>query len=86
MNKHVGQDFDEFLQEEGLLDEISSLAHAKVQLLKDLAAIEERIKVELSIEPQDIPGLLEKSLIPEYDLIQQWIMTRGALINFEVEE
>jgi antitoxin HicB len=67
MNKYTGSDFDEFLREEGILEEVTARAHKRLLALQlDEAMEQSRItKTELAERLQTSRSQLDRLLDPD---------------------
>jgi DNA-binding Xre family transcriptional regulator len=81
-NKHAGSSFDEFLEEEGIAEEVENGAVKKLIAFQLLAALEtEHIsKTELAARLQTSRAALDRLLDPENDAVTLQTLKRAAAV------
>lgn len=67
MNKHTGSSFDDFLEEEGILDEVSARAHKRLLALQlqDIMKESKISKTSLAMKLKTSRSQLDRLLDPE---------------------
>jgi predicted XRE-type DNA-binding protein len=67
MNKHTGSDFDDFLKEEGILEEVTARAHKRLLSLQVTEAMEasKMSKVQLAEKLQTSRSQIDRLLDPD---------------------
>jgi antitoxin HicB len=67
MNKYTGSDFDEFLQDEGILEEVTARAHKRLLTLQlnDAMKASNTSKVQLAERLQTSRSQLDRLLDPD---------------------
>ncbi|CUS04550.2 putative integron gene cassette protein [Candidatus Promineifilum breve] len=67
MNQYTGSDFDDFLAEEGILEEVTARAHKRLLALQlqDIMAETQLTKTELAERMQTSRSQLDRLLDPE---------------------
>lgn len=80
MNQHTGSNFDDFLEEEGILEEVSGKAHKRVLALQLADVMEEEniTKTGLSKKLKTSRSQLERILDPENTAITIEVLERVA--------
>ncbi len=80
MNKHTGSNFDEFLEEEGILEEVSAKAHKRVLALQltDIMKENNITKTNLSKKLKTSRSQIERILDPENTSITIEVLERVA--------
>ena len=81
MNKHLGSNFDDFLQEQNLLEETSAIAHKQqlVLQLKDIMAEQQISKTFLAKQLKTSRSQLDRILDPNNVTITLDVLERVAL-------
>jgi DNA-binding Xre family transcriptional regulator len=81
-NKTIGSSFDEFLEEEGIAEEVENGAVKKLIAYQLKAAIEEKhfSKTELAGRLQTSRAALERLLDPENDSVTIHTLKRAAAV------
>ena len=80
MNQHTGSNFDDFLEEEGILEEASARAHKRVLALQLADIMKEKniTKTNLSKRLKTSRSQLERILDPENTSITIEVLERVA--------
>jgi hypothetical protein len=81
-NKHVGSDFDEWLEEEGLLDEAEAVAAKRVIAHQISAAMKEQhlSKAAMAREMRTSRAALDRLLDPEVPSVTLLTVERAARV------
>jgi len=68
MNQYSGGDFDDFLQEEGVLEEVTARAHKRLLALQleDALAASQLNKTQLAAQLQTSRSQVDRLLDPDY--------------------
>jgi DNA-binding Xre family transcriptional regulator len=71
MNPYTGSDFDEFLEEEGILKEVTARAHKRLLALQlqDAMAEKKLTKTELAERLQTSRSQIDRLLDPDYTAV-----------------
>ena len=80
MNQHTGSNFDNFLEEEGILEEVSARAHKRVLALQltDIMTEKNITKTSLSKKMKTSRSQIERILDPENTSITIEVLERVA--------
>jgi plasmid maintenance system antidote protein VapI len=80
MNKYSGSDFDEFLQEDGILEEVTARAHKRLLALQVSEAMEEYsiTKTQLAEKLETSRSQLDRLLDPDNTAVTLESMERLA--------
>ncbi|QEP45017.1 Fis family transcriptional regulator [Ectothiorhodospiraceae bacterium BW-2] len=80
MNKHTGSSFDDFLEEEGILEEVSAKAHKRLLALQLADIMEENsiTKTSLAEKLKTSRSQLDRILDPENTSVTIEILERVA--------
>ncbi len=80
MNKHIGSDFDDFLEEEGLLAEVEATAFKRVLVyqVEELMKSQQLTKTEMARRMQTSRASLNRLLDPSNPSITLQTLERAA--------
>ncbi len=80
MNKHIGSNFDDFLEEENILEEVSAKAHKRLLALQLLDIMQEKniTKTSLASKLKTSRSQLDRILDPENSSITIEVLERVA--------
>ena len=80
MNKHTGSNFDDFLEEEGIFEEVSAKAHNRLLVLQLSDIMEEKkiTKSSLAEKLKTSRSQLDRILDPENSSITLEVLERVA--------
>ena len=80
MNKHTGSNFDDFLEEEGVFEEVSAKAHKRLLVLQLSDIMEEKkiTKSSLAEKLKTSRSQLDRILDPENSSITLEVLERVA--------
>lgn len=60
-NKHIGSDFDDFLAEDGILEEVEAVAHKRLHAFVDAPAPLRKKDKRASIDKRPVDKVFEKT-------------------------
>ena len=82
MNLHSGSDFDDFLQAEGILEEVTAKAHKRLLALQlqDAIVASKLSKSQLAEALQTSRSQLDRLLDPDYTALTLESLERRALV------
>ena len=82
MNPHSGSDFDDFLQAEGILEEVTAKAHKRLLALQlqDAIVASKLSKSQLAEALQTSRSQLDRLLDPDYTALTLESLERLALV------
>ena len=80
--KHIGSDFDDFLQEEGILQEVELVAVKRVLAMRILELMKEQelTKAEMARRMETSRAALDRLLDPQNNAVTLRTMDRAARI------
>lgn len=80
MNQHTGSDFDDFLEEEGILEEVSAKAHKRLLALQlaDIMKENSMTKTSLAAKLKTSRSQLDRILDPDNTSITIELLERVA--------
>ena len=80
--KHVGSDFDDFLREEGLLDEAEATAWKRVIAYQIVTEMKRKrmTKTEMAEQMKTSRAALERLLDPDNESVTMATLQRAALV------
>lgn len=80
--QHIGSNFDDFLEEEGILQEVEQVAIKRVLALRLLALMEEQklSKTEMARRMETSRAALSRLLDPENESVTLQTMDRAARV------
>lgn len=80
MNKHIGSDFDDYLEEEGLLSDVEAVAFKRVVVyqLKELMKQQKLTKTEMAKRIQTSRTSLDRLLDPSNPSVTLRTLERAA--------
>lgn len=91
MNKYSGSDFDDFLRDEGILEEVTARAHKRLLALQLIEAMEQSrmTKVQLAEKLQTSRSQIDRLLDPDYtsvtlDSLERLAVAVGRQLRVEL--
>jgi DNA-binding phage protein len=91
MNQHTGSNFDDFLEEEGIIEEASAKAHKRLLALQiaDIMKTENMTKTSLANKLQTSRSQLDRILSPDntaitIDVLERLARAVGKTLHIEL--